>query len=397
MSAVVGGSVATGWEPVRDAFAANLASGEETGCGVAVYHRGRKVVDLWGGHFDAEATTPYGEDTLQLVFSTTKGIAAIAAAICVERGLLSYDEKVSRYWPEFASHGKGDATVAQLLSHQCGLYTVDGDIELAEALDWSVITSRLASTAPRWEIGTKHGYHALTYGWLAGELVRRVDPTHRSIGRFVQDEIVARVSGEFWIGLPAELESRVSPMIGGLDTTGGDDVDPAVKAMLEQFMGPNSPGGQALSLNGAFAVDGAFNRRDVHAAEIPAANGITNARTLARIYAATIGEVDGVRLLRPETVDRVRATVTPNGEPDACLIMPTTFGMGFMTHGMFSPYAGPGSFGHPGAGGSVAFAHPEREMGFAYVMNRMAANLANDRRAQSLTDAATACADGASR
>ena len=396
MSVHIGGSVASGWEPVREAFAANLASGEEVGCGVAVYHRGRPVVDLWGGHFDQTRTRPYEEDTLQLVFSTTKGITAIAVAMCVERGLLAYDEKVSTYWPEFAAQGKGDATVAQLLSHQCGLYTVDGDLSLAEALDWSTITARLAATTPRWEIGTKHGYHALTYGWLAGELVRRVDPAHRSLGRFVADEIVGPLSAEMWIGLPESHESRVSPMIGGLTQT-PDDIDPAVKAMLEQFMGPNSPGGQALSLNGAFGGDGTFNRRDVHAAEIPAANGIGNARSLARIYAATIGEVDGVRLLASSTVDQVRRTVTPDGEPDACLIMPTTFGMGFMTHGQFSPYSGPGSFGHPGAGGSVAFAQPEREIGFAYVMNQMATNLANDRRAQVLTDAAAACADAASR
>ncbi|MFM1751111.1 MAG: hypothetical protein RL119_73 [Actinomycetota bacterium] len=391
----VKGSVGRGWEPVREAFEANLASGEEVGCGVSVYHRGQKVVDLWGGHFDAERTTPYEEDTLQLVFSTTKGITAIAVAMCVERGLLSYDEKVSSFWPEFAQLGKESATVAQLLSHQCGLYTVDGDISLSDALDWSTITSRLAATKPRWEIGTQHGYHALTYGWLAGELVRRVDPAGRSLGQFVSDEIVTPVGGELWIGLPESQEPRVSPMIGSL--AGGDDdtMDPAVKAMMEQFMGPNSPGGQALSLNGAFSVDGAFNRRDVHAAEIPAANGITNASTLARIYAATIGEVDGVRLVKPEIVDRARITVTPNGEPDTCLIMPTTFGMGFMTHGMFSPYSGQGAFGHPGAGGSVAFAHPERELAMAYVMNQMATNLANDRRAQVLTDAAAACADAA--
>ena len=393
----VGGTVAGGWEAVREAFVANLNSGEETGCAVSVYHRGNKVVDLWGGHFDQDASAPYESDTLQLVFSTTKGVTAIAVAMCVERGLLSYSEKVSTYWPEFAMHGKGDATVAQLLSHQVGLYTVDGDISLADALDWTTITSRLADTAPRWPIGTQHGYHALTYGWLAGELVRRVDPKHRSLGEFVRDEIVSPVGAELWIGLPDDQEHRVSPMIGGLNPGGGDDVDPAVKAMLEQFMGPNSPGGQALSLNGAFSVDGAFNRRDVHAAEIPAANGITNARSLARIYAATIGEVDGVRLLAPETVDTARVTVTPPNEPDTCLIMPTTFGMGFMTHGQFTPYAGPGSFGHPGAGGSVAFAQPERELAFAYVMNRMAENLANDRRAQALTDAAAACADAVSR
>ncbi|MFM7127140.1 MAG: serine hydrolase domain-containing protein, partial [Actinomycetota bacterium] len=208
--------------------------------------------------------------------------------------------------------------------------------------------------------------------------------------------IVSPVGGELWIGLPESEEPRVSPMIGSLAGDDDPSMDPAVKAMMEQFMGPNSPGGQALSLNGAFSVDGAFNRRDVHAAEIPAANAITNAPTLARIYAATIGDVDGVRLLKkPETVERARTTVTPPGEPDACLIMPTTFGMGFMTHGMFTPYAGPGSFGHPGAGGSVAFAHPERNLAFAYVMNQMATNLANDRRAQSLTDAAAACADAA--
>jgi CubicO group peptidase (beta-lactamase class C family) len=158
------------------------------------------------------------------------------------------------------------------------------------------------------------------------------------------------------------------------------------------MMGPNSPGGKALSLSGAFAGDGIFNRRDVHAAEIPAANGIGNARSLARIYAATIGDVDGVRLLNEATVDRARSTVTPAGEGDHCLVMPTTFGMGFMTHGAFTPFAGPGSFGHPGAGGSVAIALPEKELAFAYVMNQMATNLAGDVRAQRLLDAAVRCA-----
>lgn len=312
--AIFAGTVTPGWEKVRQAFVENLENTEEVGAGVAVYHRGQKVVDLWGGVFDESASQPYTQDTLQLVFSTTKGITAIAVAICVERGLLSYDEKVSTYWPEFAQAGKSDATVAQLLSHQCGLYTVDGDISLAEALDWSTITSRLAATKPRWEIGTKHGYHALTYGWLAGELVRRVDPQHRSLGTFVQQEIVGRVGGELWIGLPEAQESRVSPMIGGLNSV-PEDMDPAVKAMMEQFMGPDSPGGLALSLNGAFGVEGAFNRRDVHAAEIPAANCITNAPSLARIYAATIGDVDGVRLLASATVETARTLVTPKMNP----------------------------------------------------------------------------------
>lgn len=379
-----------GWEPVEAAFRQNFELGEENGASVSVYHRGSKVVDLWGGSFDGSDRL-YDEDTLQLVFSTTKGIAAIAVGICVQRGLLEYGEKVSTYWPEFAAHGKGEATVAQLLSHQCGLFSVQGDISLAEALDWAIITSRLADTSPEWPIGSTHGYHALTYGWLAGELVRRVDPTHRSIGTFVAEEIAGPLGAEFHIGLPEALEPRVAPIVGALITTESDD--PVFTAMLEQFMGPNTNGGRALSLNGAFAEEGSFNRRDVHAAEIPAANGITNARSLARIYAATLGPVDGVQLLGDAVRDIARRTVTPADEADACLIMPTTFGMGFMTHGTFTPYAGPGSYGHPGAGGSVGFAQPERELGFGYVMNQMAQNIANDARAQRLISAATEVID----
>jgi len=388
------GTVAPGWEPVRAAFVTNLSETEEVGAGVAVYHRGRNVVDLTGGRFeDTAGSAPYSTDTLQLVFSTTKGITAIAVAICVDRGLIDYDAPVARYWPEFAANGKGDITVGQLLSHQAGLYTIDGSPSLAQVLDWTWITERLAEQAPLWAPGTAHGYHAVTYGWLAGELVRRVDPGHRSLGTFVTDEIVARLGVEFWIGLPEELESRVSPII---PATPPDD--PALIALAEQFMGPNTSGGRALSVSGAFSdtggIDGlVFNSRAVHAAEIPAANGITNAASLARIYAATIGEVDGVRLVQPATVERMRTTVTPAGEADMCLIMPTTFGMGFMTYGMFSPYAGPGSFGHPGAGGSVAFAQPERELSVGYTMNRMAQNLAADARAQRLSEAAAACAD----
>ena len=288
----IGGSVAAGWESVREVFANNFGTTEEVGAGVAVYHRGAKVVDLHGGTFDAAGTRPYAADTLQLVFSTTKGITAIALAMCVDRGLLDYAAPVAEYWPEFKAHGKGDATVAQLISHQCGLYTVDGPITLADALDWDTITARLADTAPRWPIGTNHGYHALTYGWLAGELVRRVDPANRSLGRFVQDEIVRPLGVELWIGLPENMSPRVSPMIGSPAPT-----DPAVIAMIAQFMGPGTPAGDALSLNGAFGEltrepepgeEMAFNTREVHAAEIPAANCITNAGSLAKVYACLL-------------------------------------------------------------------------------------------------------------
>jgi CubicO group peptidase (beta-lactamase class C family) len=183
----------------------------------------------------------------------------------------------------------------------------------------------------------------------------------------------------------------VSPILGR--PLNEDNPDPNIRAMIEMFLGPDTRAGRALSLNGAFSVDNIFNHREVHAAEVPAANGITNATALAKIYAATLGPVDGVQLIGDAVRDRARATITPSGEPDLCLIMPTTFGMGFMTHGVFTPYSGPGSFGHSGAGGSNAFAQPERQLAVGYAMNKMAANLAADARAQRITDAAAAVAD----
>jgi CubicO group peptidase (beta-lactamase class C family) len=389
-----GGTVAAGWEPVEAAFRENFdAEGaEEVGAAVAIFHHGEQVVDLWGGTRTAPdgSEVPYDDSTLQLVFSTTKGVTAVAVAMCAQRGLIDYHEKVATYWPEFAAHGKGDATVAQLLSHQCGLFSVDGPITLEEALDWDTVTSRLADTAPGWPIGSGHGYHALTYGWLAGELIRRTDG--RTPGEFVRDEISGPLGIDLWIGLPESEEHRVAPLVGRPLST--EASDPAIKAMLEQFIGPDTRGGRALSLNGAFSVEGAFNRRDVHAAQIPAANGITNATALATMYAATLQPINGVQLLDDEVRDVARTTLTPSGEADLCLIMPTTFGMGFMTHGQFTPFGGPGSYGHPGAGGSEAFALPERDLAFAYVMSKMSSNLSGDVRARRLIDAATSVVDG---
>lgn len=379
-------------------FGQTLDSKQDLGAAVSLFHRGRCVVDLVGGYFDKESTKPYEHDTLQLVFSATKGVTAIAVAICVERGLLSYQEPVALFWPEFAAAGKEHATVAQLLSHQVGLYTVDGPITLADALDWEIITQRLAATAPAFPIGSTHGYHALTYGWLAGELVRRVDG--RNIGRFIAEEIANPLGVEIYVGLPEYLESRVSPLTTGRPRMSGEQapsIDPAAKIFRQKYMGPGSPGDKAFNLNGAFSVSGCFNRRDVHAAEIPAANAITNARSLTTMYAATMGEVQGargpIRLVSPEMMIQMSATVTPPGEADLCLVMPTSFGMGFMTHNDFIPYSGPGAFGHPGAGGSISFADPEREMSFSYVMNNMSETLVGDQRSARLIAAAVRCAD----
>ena len=376
----VNGTVASGFEPVRDAFIANLSEGRDLGAGVAVHVHGRKVVDLWGGSFDEAGTRPYDERTLQLVFSTTKGFTAIACAMLADRGLLDYDAPVAAYWPEFAAAGKGAITVEQLLSHQAGLPTVDAKLTLAEVLAWDPIVEALAAQAPYWEPGTAFGYHALTYGYLAGELVRRI--TGKSVGDFLAAEVVGPLDLELWIGLPEAEEPRVSPMIPP------PPPPPEMAELFEAMMGPDTLGGRALSLNGAFTTDEAstsFNRRDVHAAEIPAANGITNARSLSRLYAACIGEVDGVRLLSPGVAERAATRVTTGN--DECLYVENSFGLGFMTYGPLTPLGGPGSFGHIGAGGSVGYAHPGSGVAFAYVMNKMEMSLLGDSRVDALTAA----------
>ena len=391
------GFVADGWGAVRDAFASNLDSREDIGAGVAVYHRGKLVVDLTGGWRDNAGTIPYTPDTLQLVFSTTKGVVATAVAMCVERGHFRYDDPVAHVWPAFAEAGKADVTIEQLLSHQAGLYTVDGELAFEHVLDWNEMCSRLAATAPRFEPGSQHGYHALTFGWLAGELVRRADG--RNIGRFVAEEIAAPLGAEIYIGLPEELESRVAPVNTGWAKTATPvgEAPPASKA--GKFATPlpaDLPLTQALTLNGAMNVKGGFNRRDLHAAEVPGANGITNARSMATMYAATMGEVtvggDRVRLVAPETIELATRARTPLRR-DAVLIVNSRFAAGYMLNGDANAFPGDACYGHPGAGGSVSFADPSREIAFSYVMNRMTDALLGDPRASRLVEATTRVAD----
>lgn len=390
----VSGVCESGWEAVRATVEANFASTGETGCSVAVVHRGQLVVDLVAGWVDESRTVPYTSDNLQVVFSTTKGIAATALAMCVDRGLIDYSRPVAHYWPEFAAHGKDSVTVAQLLSHRAGLYTIDERLSLAEILDDARIARALADTKPRWEPGTAHGYHALTFGWLVGELVRRVDG--RDIGRFVNEEIAGPLGVELHIGLPDRLHHRVALLIQEKpEVSDGPESEEAKAAreLMERMLGPDTPGGQALSMSGMWTGEGLFNRPEVLRAQIPAAGGATNARSLATMYAALQRPMNGTRLLSDRALAAATENQTPANEADKCLIMPTVFSMGYMMHSLFTQYAGPGSFGHPGFGGSVAFLQPDRELAFGYAMNTLAANLAGDTRAQALIDAAARCAD----
>ena len=377
----VGGMVAAGYESVRDAFADNFDVHGDVGASLCVYRRGEVVVDLWGGVADVESGRPYDADTLQLVFSTTKGMSAICAHMLVERGMLDLDSPVTHYWPEFAANGKAEISVRQLLSHVGGLAAIDEPTTVEEFLAFTPVTERLAAQPPNWEPGSARGYHAITFGHLVGELVRRVDG--RSLGTFFSHEIVRPLALDAYIGLPEELEARVAPLIDFAPT---DELSEFMTAILT----PGSMTNRAF-LNPPILI-ASFNERPFHAAEIPAVNCITNARSLARAYASCVGTVDGVRLLSPSTVES--ASKEQYFGPDLVIVDREPFGnaVGFMLPDSVVPLLGPGSFGHPGMGGSLGFGHPGHEVGFGYVMNQcIDYDGAADPRTTGLTEALASC------
>jgi len=384
------GWTADGWEGVRDAFANNFAEGKEVGAAFSAYHKGEKVADLWGGIADEDAGSPWQEDTLMLVFSTTKGATAICANQLAQDGRLDMDAPVAKYWPEFAANGKADIPVSYLLSHQAGLAWVDGEMTLEEALAWDPVIVALQNQAPVWEPGSQHGYHATTYGWLVGEVVKRI--AGKSLGTYFSEHVARPLDLDFWIGLPESEEKRVGkllPMIpaGAADAMRSGDTDNPLAEMMKAFLGPDTPLGQALFAPGGSLTDQEiWNTREMHAAEVPAANGITDARSLARMYAGTIGEVDGVRLL---TADQLKAATTQQttGPNYVLMGMDIQFGLGFMVHSSLLALGGENSFGHFGAGGSVGWADPDADLAVGYVMNRMDIGLAGDLRSFNLINA----------
>lgn len=374
---MIEGRIEPGYQDVADAFAANFERNGEVGAACCLYVGGRPVLDIWGGD--------YREDTLQLVFSTTKGAAAICAHLLASRGELDLDAPVVSYWPEFADGGKQAVPVRWLLSHRVGLPVIDAVLTRDEVLAVTPVVEALAAQKPVWEPGTAHGYHALTYGWLVGEVVRRV--TGRTIGQFFSSEVAAPLELEFWIGLPEALETRVSPLRSAPRPT-----DPELVKLMEAFIGPDTLAGRALTLNGALSdhdIGSVFNTRGVHATEMPAANGITTARSLARMYAATVGEVDGVRILPPEAI--ADASRERSFGPDRVLQVESRFGTGFMLTCTFTPLLSEASFGHAGAGGSLGFADADAGIGFGYVMNQMGGGLTGDPRATGLIEAVRRC------
>ncbi|MFJ8310570.1 MULTISPECIES: serine hydrolase domain-containing protein [unclassified Streptomyces] len=379
------GTVAAGFEPVRDAFVRNFSQRGERGAAVAVYRDGRKVVDLWAGTKDVDGTAgtaPWAVDTAQIVHSATKGVAAAVPLLLHQRGRLDLDAPVSTYWPEFKANGKERALVRHLLSHRAGVPALDRPLTPAEAVDGESGPAAVAAQAPFWAPGTAHGYHAHTYGWLLGELVRRV--TGRTIGRWVAEEIAGPLGLDFWLGVPDEEAHRVG-RIGPVEAPEGDGglrLRPK-RGVTEAYRDPGS-----LTRRAFGAIDPPPDQNDpaYRAAELPASAGICTARALARFYAATIGEVDrGARLFAPGTLTLAR-TEESSG-PDRVLVVNTRFGLGYMLHGSASPLLAPGSFGHPGSGGSLGFADPESGTAFGYVTNGLQKGVTADPRAQALVRA----------
>jgi len=411
------GWVAPGFEGVRQAFEHNFEAGTEVGAAFAAYHRGAPVVDLWGGVADRRSARPWGRDALVLVYSTTKGVTAMCANRLADRGELDVDAPVATYWPEFAQAGKEAVTVADLLSHRAGLAWIDGTLSFDQMLAWDPVADALARQAPSWPPGTAHGYHATTYGWLVGEVIRRV--SGMSVGAYLHQEITGPLEADFFIGLPPSDEPRVARLVSfleGLEDAGGRTgeghtsagtagVGPDLAKLAESagpYLAPDGPLMKALfAPGGALADPHVWDDPRLHAAEIPGAGGIGDARSLARLYGACVSEVKSAsgepfRVFGPEQLDRALAPQTSG--PDQVLMgLDLQWGLGFMLNrGLVAAagLGGPRSFGHFGMGGSSGWADPDLELGMGYVMNRMDIGTTGDTRSYRLMQA---CVDAVGR
>ena len=379
----VNGSVSAGFGPVREAFAENFARRGELGAACCVYLRGEKVVDLWGGVRNKATQEPWEADTMVLVHSTTKGLAAMTLALAHSRGWLDYEAPVSRYWPEFAQQGKERTSVRQLLAHQAGLFAFDEPVDAAVFADLDRLAVVLARQKPAWEPGTRQAYHALSLGFYESELLRRVDPQHRSLGQFFQDEIASPLGLEFYIRLP---ESIPSARLAVLEP-------PSVIARLRGFpiavtltaLNPHSVLNRSLIRNPAAPLP--FDETRVYARnlEVPSGGGVGTARAIARAYG--VFAAGGRELgLRPETLQALAAPAVPSqhGFYDECMKGDAQFSLGFMKSNPGWRFGSPASFGSPGAGGSLGYADPHTGIGYGYVTNRIGTALTGDPRDQAL-------------
>ena len=383
----VEGHVSRGFEAVRDVFVDNFTERGELGGACCVYHRGRKVVDLWGGIRNKDTGEPWEEHTMVIVHSATKGLAAMTLAIAHSRGWLDYEEHVATYWPEFAQQGKEKITVRQLLAHQAGLFAIDEPVDRDVVADLDRLAVVLARQKPAWEPGTRLAYHALTLGFYEGELLRRTDPWHRSLGQFFQDEIASPLGLDVYIRLPEDIpNSRLATISGPgpFKRLFGFPLRLAIEAI-----NPRSNIYRALVINPGTAVS--LDERRVYSRnlEVPSGGAVGTARAIAHAYGvfATGGRELG---LRAETLAALAAPAVPpvRGFYDECLkTYGVEFSLGFMKSTPAWPFGSASSFGAPGAGGALGFADPETGVGYGYVTSLMGTALAGDPRDVALRDA----------
>lgn len=383
----------TDYTDVAEQFVENFRSCGEVGASVCARVGNEVVVDLWGGIAEPESQTPWQEDTVSVVFSCTKAATALCAHRLIDQGLLDLNAPVSRYWPEFAQAGKEQVTVAMMLNHSAGVPAFREPIKPAGYYDWQYMIERLELEPPFWQPGTQSGYHMLSFGWTVGELVRRV--TGQSLGQYFQQHIAAPLGLDFWIGLPTSVSPAIAPILAAPPET-----EPPISDFVEAVISdPNSISHLALFNSGGHSA----NHLDAHRAEIGGAGGISNARSLSRMFQplANAGVIDsgsaesGDRLFSEAAVARM-GEVSSATQWDATLLRPTRFALGFMKS-MDNRQCKPGNtesfiigdraFGHVGAGGSTGFADPDAHLAFGYSMNQMGQGVLLNQRGQSLVDA----------
>ena len=386
------GFVAPGFELVADAFAQTL-NDPHSGGAVAIRVEGRTVLDLWGGIADERDGRIWESSTPSTIFSCTKGLVSILAAHLVSQGLLDYDEKVKTYWPEFAAAGKENTLISHLLSHRAGLSAPRKNLTLEDVIDWDTMVGVLQEQEPIWTPGEGWGYHALTHGWINGEVIRRI--TGHSVRDYFQQLLAEPLGGEAWIGLPEELlgtpahlqvktpeqqpPQAPSPTVGGPASPEFTDQEWMDRAM--------TLGGALAGLVSSDKPD--FNDPRMQTAQIPGGGGIATARALATIWSATVVETEGVRMLNDEVIHRATQVQSEGPAVFSSEIPPhPRWGMGFMLPSERRKFLTPSSFGHDGAGGQLGFADSQHKVGFGYITNRM--ELAEDNRANSVVDALAA-------
>lgn len=384
---VVEGSVHRGFEPVRDAFEENFTRRGELGGACCVYHRGNRVVDLWGGIRNKLTGEPWERDTMVVIHSATKGLAAMTLAIAHSRGWLDYDERVATYWPEFAQHGKEQTTVRQLLAHQAGLFAFDEPVDRDSVANLDRLAEVMARATPAWPPGERQAYHGLTLGFYEAELLRRIDPQHRTLGKFFDDEIARPLGESIYIRLPEDIpNSRLATLAppGRIEMLTGFR---PLRLMVEG-LNPHSNISRALMVNPGTGVY--LDKDHVYARnlEVPAGGGVSTARGMAHAYG--VFAVDGRELgVTRETLDLLAAPAIPpsHGFHDECLKGEVQFSLGFMKPCSNLSFGGPRSFGSPGTGGALGFADPDAAIGYGYVTSRMGLKFAGDPRDIALRDA----------